>query len=206
MSTSVAGVSHTTPLPDVSERTLPAAFARVLATAPDDPMLLADDGVYTYAQAHDRALRLAGGLRALGVAAGDRVVLMLDNSADAALAWFATGLTRVAEVPVNTAYKGEFLSHVVHDSGVEVAIVEQAYVERFAAVADALPHLRTVVVRGGDGRELARRFRVLAFAELAAEPVGPEPTAPDDLLAISYTSGTTGRSKGVRVPHAQAYR
>jgi crotonobetaine/carnitine-CoA ligase len=201
----VRRVTRTTPLPDVAERTLPAAFARILGTAPDDPLLLADDGAYTYAEAYDRSLRLAGGLRRLGVAAGDRVVLMLDNSADAALAWFATGLTRVVEVPVNTAYKGSFLSHVVHDSGAEVAIVEQAYVPRFAAVADALPHLRTVVVRGGDGREPADRFRVLPFAELVDEPVAPEPTAPDDLLAISYTSGTTGRSKGVRVPHAQAF-
>jgi crotonobetaine/carnitine-CoA ligase len=105
----VLRVSHTTPLPDVAERTLPAAFARVLGTAPDDPLLLADDGASSHAEAHDRALRLAGGLRRLGVAAGDRVLLMLDNSADAALAWFATGLTRVAEVPVNTAYKGDFL-------------------------------------------------------------------------------------------------
>ncbi|MCE3550644.1 AMP-binding protein [Pseudonocardia sp. RS11V-5] len=199
-------MSHTTPMPDVAQRTLPAAFARVLADTPDAPLLLADDGAYTYAEAHDRALRLAGGLRALGVAAGDRVVLMLDNGADAALAWFATGLTRVAEVPVNTAYKGEFLSHVVNDCGAEVAVIEQAYAARFAAVAGDLRHLRTVVVRGGKGAELRGRFRVVPFAELAAcEPVVPEPTAPGDLLAISYTSGTTGRSKGVRVPHAQAF-
>ncbi len=179
-------MSHATPMPAVADRTLPAASARVLATAPDDPLLLADDGAYSHAQAHDRALRLAGGLRRLGVAAGDRVVLMLDNSADAALAWFATGLTRVAEVPVNTAYKGEFLAHVVHDSGAEGAVIEQEYAARFAEVADALPHVRGIVVRGGTGSELAGRFRVLPFEELADEPVAPEPTAPDDLLAIAF--------------------
>lgn len=207
MSTTVLPVSYITPLPDVAHRTLPAAFDRVLADIPDATLLESADGTYSYAEAHERSLRIAGGLRALGVGSGDRVLLMLDNSADAALAWFATALTRVAEVPVNTAYKGSFLSHVVNDCGAAVAIVEQAYCARFAAVASELQHLRTVVVRGGDGRELAGTgLAVVPFAQLgAATAVAPEIVGPGDLLAISDTSGTTGRSKGVRVPHAQAF-
>jgi crotonobetaine/carnitine-CoA ligase len=207
MSTKVVWVSHITPLPDVTHRTLPAAFDRVLAATPGATLLESADGTYSYAEAHERSLRIAGGLRSLGVRSGDRVLLMLDNSADAALAWFATALTRVAEVPVNTAYKGSFLSHVVNDCGAAVAIVEQAYCARFAAVATELQHLRTVVVRGGDGAELAGTgLAVVPFAQLGeAAAASPGIVGPGDLLAISYTSGTTGRSKGVRVPHAQAF-
>lgn len=207
MSMTLGSVTTSTPMPDVAHRTLPAAFDAVLGRTPDAPLLHADDGTYTYAQAHDRALRIAGGLRALGVTAGDRVVLMLDNGADAALAWFATGLTRVVEVPVNTAYKGQFLSHMVNDSGATIAIIEEEYCARFAAIAHDLPDLRTVVVRGGDGAALrGGRFSVLSFDELiVGAAVAPERTSQYDLLALSYTSGTTGRSKGVRVPHAQAF-
>lgn len=95
---------------------------------------------------------------------------------------------------------------MVNDRGAAVAAIEQAYAARFAVVADDLAHPRTVVVRGGDGAELAGRFRVMFFAELlgasASHPSRPRRTT---CWAISYTSGTTGRSKAIPVPHAQAF-
>ncbi|MQA13037.1 MAG: AMP-binding protein [Pseudonocardiaceae bacterium] len=180
---------------------------RALAARPDELALVDQDGQWTFAQSFERSLRLAGGLRGLGVGWQQPAALLLDNSMDLVHLWSGLSLVGAVEVPVNTAYKGRFLSHVLNDSGVEVAVVEDRYCERLAAVAGDLDRLRTVVVRGGSGDALpAGRFRVVAFEELdVATPASPERVGPADLIGYMYTSGTTGLSKGVLVPHAQAY-
>ena len=194
-------------LPKLSDRTLPAAFERALSGGADRPALIADGVTWTYRQWHARALRLAAGLRDLGVSRGDPVALLLDNSADFVHAFSATGLMGAVEVPVNTAYKGRFLTHVLNDSGARVLIVEEACCARLAAVASELTALETVIVRGGDGSALPDgRWRVLRFDALdACAPMSPRPRDPADLMAFMYTSGTTGPSKGVLVSHAHAY-
>jgi acyl-CoA synthetase (AMP-forming)/AMP-acid ligase II len=137
------------------------------------------------------------------------VALLLDNSLDAVHAWSGLSLGGMVEVPVNTAYKGTFLRHVLHDSGVEVVVVEDRYVEGLVAVADDLPALRTVVVRGDPAAvdaTFARPFAVVPLGELeTAPPMAPVRMSPAELMAYMCTSGTTGLSKGVLIPHAQAY-
>lgn len=194
-------------LPPLEERTLPAAFERAVATRPDHVAQLDPAGRWTFAEAFERSRRLAGGLRGLGVRRQHPVALLLDNSMDAVHTWLGASLAGAVEVPVNTAYKGSFLSHVLNDSGVELAVLDDRYCERLAAVADELQTLRTVVVRGGSGEALpAGRFRVVPLPDLeTSAPADPERVGPDDLIGYMYTSGTTGRSKGVLVPHAHAY-
>ncbi|QNG38592.1 AMP-binding protein [Geodermatophilaceae bacterium NBWT11] len=196
-------------LPDIAARTLLAAYERVLAVAPDDVAQIGDDGVHwTFAESYARALRLGAGLADLGLERGDPVAIMLDNSLDFVHVWTGVGLLGMVEVPVNTAYTGPFLAHVLADSGVSVLVLEEHHLERVLAVADDVPLLRTLVVRGTaptDG-DLGTRFDVVPLAGMengdAREPVR---SAPEDLLAYMYTSGTTGLSKGVLISHAQAY-
>lgn len=195
-------------LPDVRRRTLSAVYERTLDRIPDEVAQVGPDGEYTAAQSHARSLRIAGGLAGLGVQRQEPVALLLDNSLDAVHAWTGTALGGMVEVPVNSAYKGTFLSHVLNDSGASALVVEAGHVERVARVADDLTALRTLVVHGdlAAADELRDRFRVVGFDELvAAEPVAPQRLEPDDLMAYMYTSGTTGASKGVLVSHAHAY-
>lgn len=195
-------------LPDVGSRTVRATYERALDHDPDRVAQVGSEGAWTVAESWQRSLRLAAGLRALGVGHQQPVALLLDNSLDAVHLWSGIGLGGLVEVPVNTAYKGRFLSHVLDDSQVELLVVEDHYVERVVDVADGLPQLRTVVVRGDVDRaaSLRARFRVVAFSELdATEPGEPARSDPAELLAYMYTSGTTGLSKGVLVSHAHAY-
>jgi crotonobetaine/carnitine-CoA ligase len=195
-------------LPEVSERTLRAAYDRALAAVPDELAQIGPDGQYTFAQSHDRSLRIAGGLGALGVGRQEPVALLLDNSLDAVHTWSGIGLGGMVEVPVNSAYKGSFLTHVLNDSGASTLVCEAGYAERIAAVASDLTALRTLVVQGdlaaADG--LRGRFNVVEFGELtASEAAPPRPIDAGDLMAYMYTSGTTGLSKGVLISHAHAY-
>ncbi|MBN9738337.1 MULTISPECIES: AMP-binding protein [unclassified Pseudonocardia] len=195
-------------LPPIAERTLRAAYDRALAESPDAVAQVGPDGRYTVAGSHERSLRVAAGLSALGAARQDTVALLLDNSLDAVHTWSGAGLGGFVEVPVNTAYTGSFLTHVLEDSAAGILVCEDTHVERVARVAGDLTALRTLVVRGdpaaADG--LRDRFRVVGFDELLAHgPATPVTLDPGELMALMYTSGTTGRSKGVRIPHAHAY-
>lgn len=194
-------------LPDISERTLLSAYERALAQSPGEPAQVDASGRWTFAESFQRSLRLGGGLLRTGVGATAPVALLMDNALDAVHVWAGIGLLGLVEVPVNTAYVGRFLTHVLNDSGAEVAVVDARYVERIVAIADDLTSLRTLVVRGDEfPAAAARRFRLVPFAELdSGKAVSPVRSAPSDLHAVMYTSGTTGVSKGVLISQAHAY-
>ncbi len=160
------------------------------------------------AGSYSRALRLAAGFAAAGVGPSEPAALLLDNSLDLVHTFTGLALGGMVEVPVNTAYKGRFLTHILNDSQAGVAVVEDGYLDRLAAIAGDLTSLHTIVVRGDPARAgtLAQRFRVMPFAELeSAGSAAPAPADAGDLVAYMYTSGTTGLSKGVLISHAHAY-
>jgi crotonobetaine/carnitine-CoA ligase len=194
-------------LPELRDRTLTRAFERVLKHQPDKVAQSDGTDSYTYAEAHERALTLAGGVAQLGVGRQETVALMLDNHLDIVHLWFGLNLTGGIEVPVNTAYKGSFLAHILNDSGARILVIEDRYCERVALIADELRHLETVVVRGGTGEALAgSSFARVPFDQLfSSNAASPIDVTPDELMMIMYTSGTTGLSKGVLIPHAHGY-
>ena len=163
---------------------------------------------FTYSELWSRARRAAHALAAQGVQRGDAVLVMLDNSIEFVDAWLGLALIGAVEVPVNTEYLGEILRHQVKDSGASLMIVDEAYAGRIAALGDDRGALRRLLVVG----------RTEPVAGLQSEPwehlfaAGAEidedrivDAAEHEIVAIMYTSGPTGPSKGVRVAHAHAY-
>jgi crotonobetaine/carnitine-CoA ligase len=156
----------------------------------------------TAAQVGDQAARLGGGLVELGVQPGDRVAILLENSPEMLVAWWAAQWAGAVAVPINTAYKGEYLRHQLRDSGAAVLVVAADLADRAAAVSGDLDRLAHVVVAGPEvpafpsaaGHRLAD---LLAGAPLA-DPVARRPS---DLATFIYTGGTTGLSKGCMLSH-----
>ena len=131
---------------------------------------------------------------------------MLDNSVEFLQALYGLALTRRIQVPVNTAYKGDFLAHIIADCGTRVLVIEDHYAGRLQFVEDQIPEVTTVIVRGDASVLSDTRFEVLEFDALfSGKSTGVVEASPGDLMAIMYTSGTTGPSKGVEVSHAHAY-
>jgi crotonobetaine/carnitine-CoA ligase len=182
--------------------TVTAALARSVAAHGSRVFLDFTGDRYSYADIDRESTRLARGLIALGVRKGDAVASILDNNLHAVLSWFAINKAGAISVPVNTAYKGEFLRHQLNDCGAALVIAEADYAQRVVEVQDGLSAVGTLIQRHG---ELAQSSRLkvlplLDIFEASSEPLA-DPNLPADLAMLIYTAGTTGPSKGCMISH-----
>lgn len=184
------------------QQTLPRLLERRLERDPDSEYLDVCGTKWSAREVHAAARRVANGLRELGVRPGDRVASLLENSPQALLFWWGAVLGGSIAVPINSAYKGEYLRHPLSDSGSRVLFVQGDFAERVAQRVRELPDLGAVVVIGEPRAEI-RGVRVLAWDELLSADDAPLPVdiRPADLGTFVYTGGTTGPSKGCALSH-----
>jgi len=182
--------------------TVTAALARSAGRFGPRVFLDFSGETYTYADVDRESSRLARGLIELGVRKGDAVATILDNNLEAVLSWFAINKAGAVSVPVNTAYKGEFLRHQLNDCGANIVIAESDYAQRVVDVEAGLSRARILLQR--DGRLLkSARLEVRDLRSICSESHEPLPDAnsPGDLALLIYTAGTTGPSKGCMISH-----
>lgn len=163
---------------------------------PTAPCVRWQDKVYTYSHLGETAARVAAGLRAWGVQPGERVALVMENSPEFVVAYLGIGLAGGVAVPINTQYRAQELRHILSDAGVVLAVCSGEAVAEVAALRPELPALRAIVVHG---EALPDALRWEDFYHAPQDFPVP---APDSLALLVYTSGTTGRAKGVMLSHA----
>ncbi|MGW7533288.1 AMP-binding protein [Amycolatopsis sp. NPDC054798] len=182
---------------------------RRAAEEPDKVFALFDDGpVWTRADLLREVRQTAAALEALGVRQFDNVVCWLPNGPDVVRFWFAINYLGAVFVPINTAYRGGLLSHVLANADAEIIVADAELLPRLADVEQRGRVRLAVQVGGGDRLEVdglsVRRAQELPNLDgEAAEP--PVPIEPWHTQAILYTSGTTGPSKGVLTSYMQAW-
>jgi crotonobetaine/carnitine-CoA ligase len=185
---------------------LPQLVAANARRAPDGLAITSVDGDrWTWAQLDDAGRRWCAGLRSLGVRAGDLVVTMLPNNAAGALGWLGPAAAGAVEVPINHAYLGSWLLHVLTNTAAKVAIVDARFWAQWEPVLAGSP-IESIVVVGGAVPTGPPGIRVIGVDDwlAAVEPAtGIADPTPLDIACIVYTSGTTGASKGVLVPWRQ---
>jgi 2-furoate---CoA ligase len=175
--------------------TLAALLERAALRRPHADAVVDGDRRLTFSELAARARGLAEGFRRLGVGRGDRVLLVLRNRLEHVLAYWALQLSGGVPTPVNFRLAPGELRYVLHDCGARVALCEASTAAALAEAADGVA-VRVVAVGEGGPRG------ALAFDEVAATRPGSPPTvAAGDLSLILYTSGTTGRPKGVPRTH-----
>src|SRR5438270_5605101 len=188
------------------QQTVPSLLERRLESDPNGEYLDVTGTKLTAADVAATANRLANALAELGVRQGDRVATLIENSPPALLAWWGAIRGGFVAVPINTAYKGEYLRHQLADSGSRVLFVAADLADRAAAVVDDVDGLDHVVVTGAgdDAREpQIGRARVHRWDDLLGADDKPPSVdlRPSDLGTFGYTGGTTGLSKGCMLSH-----
>ncbi|HNM86429.1 MAG TPA: FadD3 family acyl-CoA ligase, partial [Mycobacterium sp.] len=191
-------------------QTTPAVLDRTARTLPDHDALVTDDRTLTFAQLRDEVRRAAAAMIDLGLAPGDRVAVWSPNTWHWVVACLATHYAGAVLVPLNTRYTASEATDILARTQAPLLITAGEFLgaDRSAELdRDALPALRHVVrvpLDAADGTWddfVARGDNPERLAEADARAAA---VRPDDVSDILFTSGTTGRSKGVLCAHRQS--
>ncbi|HSC03534.1 MAG TPA: AMP-binding protein [Solirubrobacteraceae bacterium] len=148
-----------------------------------------------------RGCRLAGGLSELGIEPGERVVVSMANCPEVSIVYQAVWRAGAVVTPATFLLTAPDLRHVIADSEAAAVITTPDFVDKVREAVGGLGHVRHVISTDvGSGSD------VLALAALEEASPGPiVERADDDLAALLYTGGTTGRAKGVMLSHASLW-
>jgi crotonobetaine/carnitine-CoA ligase len=172
--------------------TLPALLRRRAEQCGDSPLLRVGPARLSYRQTAERAAGTAGALAARGIRAGDRVAALCGNRIELLELFLGCAWLGAVLVPLNTALRGASLRDPLHRARASALLVERALRDEALAVAGPLP----LWVLDADSDPANAGLNGAGLIE-------PAPVAPGDTVAILFTSGTTGPSRGVCCPHGQ---
>ena len=207
---------------DRSQWALPTVLRHHAAHRPDAVWLDCpeEQRTWTYAEMLASGERVGRSLLAAGAEPGDRVVIVAINSSQFVRSWIGTAVAGLVEVPINTAYEHDFLAHQVSTVEAGLAVVDDVFAARFLDIPEAAKTIRKFwVIDTGHREEALEQLRRAGFEASPWEELDEDATAaevvdgtlalpevrPQDLASVLFTSGTTGPSKGVAMPHAQMY-
>ena len=165
---------------------------------PDHVAIRFEGETITFAEMNRRADALATGLRGLGLGPGDVCVLMMPNSLNWALVYYALAKLGAVVVPVNFLYRQRELEYIFRDAGVRAFVGHTDYLQGAVPVLDSLP---LIDIRIAGGENLPTGFTPLNELFDEGQGFSTYEIRADDPLSIIYTSGTTGQPKGAVLTH-----
>ncbi len=168
----------------------------------------------TYLELAAEAQRVARALRASGAGPGDRVAYLMPNLPEMLIAHFAVPLAGAVLVAVNTRLTSEEVAYILSHSGAKILVVDAALRSTAVAAAKDVATVTELVIAtdtelAAEDPDLSEEPRLVSYSEFLARGTGAPLSwsVSDELspIAINYTSGTTGRAKGVIYTHRGAY-
>ncbi|HEX6796136.1 MAG TPA: AMP-binding protein [Ktedonobacterales bacterium] len=178
-------------------------LARTAMRFPERPAVFWRDVTLTYRELYALARSAAAGLHALGLRKGDRLALFMLNRPEYAIAWMAGSMLGLVLTPMNPAYREREITYQLQNSDAKAILVQREMLPLVQAVRAQTPDLAHVLVTGTEpveGDSTAIPFGRL-MRDHTPERVPVVPVRGDDLLALPYSSGTTGLPKGVMLTH-----
>ena len=168
------------------------------------PLVQAGERSWSFAEAPELAARSAGRLQTAGLRQGDRIALICENRPEFIEVFLGAAWLGASLVPINTASRGLQLRHILENSGARLLVIEAALLGALEHVGLATLPLEAIWIIDRPSGEVGAPSLAQPLPPLG-EAVAAASTRPGDTLAILYTSGTTGPSKGVCCPHAQFF-
>ncbi|HLI39388.1 MAG TPA: AMP-binding protein [Streptosporangiaceae bacterium] len=193
----------------MGERNLARQAERMLELHGDYDSLFFEGTWYSSGSQADRASRFASGLIRLGVRPGDRLVVLMANCPEVFVTYTAAWRAGAVVTPLIFLVSEDELRYGITDSGAVGVVTTAEFLPKVSAAVKGAEGVRFIVVAGdapGGPAGPGATVPVLGFGEVAA--AGPGSIVDrddDDLAALLYTGGTTGRSKGVPLTHANLY-
>ncbi len=189
---------------EFNNRTVHGVVEQLADARGGDIFLYYQDLEYSYRAINESANQMACGMQQLGIAANDKVAIMMSNRPEFLFSWFGLSKLGAVEVPVNTAHRGELLSYMLDKADCVALIIETDFVEQLRAVLPSLKKLKHIIVLASENEALSGSpgDSEISYRALSDNNGGYQ--AADvhysDPVAIMFTSGTTGPSKGAVVP------
>src|SRR5258706_1976292 len=188
----------------------PLAFLRRSADVyPDKTAIVYGERTHTYAEFAAEATRVAHALRGSGVEPGDRVAYLLPNVPEMLVAHFAVPLAGAVLVAINTRLSTDEIRYILDHSGSKLLVVDAALYPAVAPVARELKTVEEIITVIDPANPGDRTGSGVTYDDLLARGRDtPLPWTVDDedaTISINYTSGTTGRPKGVMYHHRGAH-
>src|SRR5262249_30106945 len=172
------------------------------ARHPENVAVVFRDVSLTYRELEALTNRFARGLAALGVSRGDRVCLLMPNCPEYIIAFYAIARLGAIASPMNPSYREREIEYQLNDTEAVAIVAHASLVPLVDAVRARAPHLRQPIAVGPGQMPVSG---VRSFGELIASqpatPPAPVDMREDELVALPYSSGTTGLPKGVMLTH-----
>lgn len=185
--------------PDITQRHIGRAIAMQASQHGDAPFILYGDDRYTFAEVNQKVNELAGGLAARGLGGGARVAFYMNSGPEVIFLALAANKLGAVWVPINTDYKGAWLEDTINRSRPHLLVTDADHAGRIGEVRDTLAIEHIAVLGAGDVPHGAEDFEAL-YLSGAGEPDMSD-FSYGDTCAVLWTSGTTGKSKGVLQSH-----
>jgi len=170
---------------------------------PDFTKIIYEDRPLSNMEIIGRSRRLTRALADLGVKRGDRVIIQTFNCPEVLYGFSAAWRLGAVIVPINYMIGEEETAHIYRDSGAKVVITSKMFLPKVQACRAKAPGVESVILIEDDAPEGTYSYR--ALTEKIPEETSIVETADDDIAALIYTAGTTGKAKGVIHTHGTLY-
>jgi len=162
---------------------------------------------YTYSKVLAQSRMVAQGFAGQGVKKGSHVAMLMENCPEFIYTWFGLALLGAVEAPFNPFHKGSLLEYLINYSDAEILVISSSFIDEIRSVEDRICNVKKIIIDGQFNGKPFKKIETITFTALLQGDGKPRTAEVkyNDIMALMFTSGTTGPSKGVLITHNQAF-